>query len=417
VVAESLRLKPKGIVYWSRHLSLTFSNPRLYFYEYPVDTQRIYIRFESYAFPSEVLQLNFAHPPVEFYEGAATSAASITLNPTWQYDSYTAQVASVNNAITAAPRYFSQGVVTLNFTRISDGVLIRVAVPILILLMVAALMFWGYYEHRFGGSISLLLALSALLLVVSSSIPLVGYLTLIDSYSLTMYMMLFFCCCAHQIVDQLHQKCDRHPLRGITMKIIETSFKCLMIPALVIIYFGFFSNEYSRGFRSIMYTFIAVFFAAMVTREWVSFRIMIKKTAYLLVLKFQNGKKELESLSAENLDGLAKRSDKILLHYQLSKVERLVLNLYFYGKFSWEGLELPPDAMDRVLPEHRKSSPVPVTPSDMKSVESPRSQDTATSHDQAEIEMSNYRYSHQTNQSFHEESPMHHSFVISNFRR
>ena len=70
----------------------------------------------------------------------------------------------------------------MDLQRASFGVVYRLALPVLLLLLLVGLTFWGSPESRIDTTITILLAVSALYIVIFSSVPMLGYLTTFDSY-------------------------------------------------------------------------------------------------------------------------------------------------------------------------------------------------------------------------------------------
>ena len=83
----------------------------------------------------------------------------------------------------------------------------RLAIPILILSMLAVFAYWSDPNDRINITITLLLAISALYIVVFQNIPMVGYLTRFDSYVISMFCILSGCCLIHVLNNILfHSK-------------------------------------------------------------------------------------------------------------------------------------------------------------------------------------------------------------------
>jgi hypothetical protein len=77
----------------------------------------------------------------------------------------------------------------LPIERISSGIVIRLVLPITLLLILSGLTFWAPYENRVDSTVTILLAVSALYIVILSNIPLIGYLTKVDSF---VFAVLYF---------------------------------------------------------------------------------------------------------------------------------------------------------------------------------------------------------------------------------
>jgi len=168
--------------------------PTLEFSQYPNDEQTIHLRFGSYAYSQTYLKLSFFEPAVTFnqnYDGSET----FTENPLWTYDSnsYSTYLSSSG---------FLNAIYHLTVSRQGSGIVVRLVLPITLLILLAGLTFWAEYAGRVDSTITLLLSVSALYIVILANIPLLGYLTAIDTYIfwvcynvLIYYYFCNFCCC------------------------------------------------------------------------------------------------------------------------------------------------------------------------------------------------------------------------------
>lgn len=77
---------------------------------------------------------------------------------------------------------FSTCLVSIRVSRQSAGVVYRLAFPIMLMLLLVGLTFWGEHSSRVDTTITILLSVSALYIVVFSSVPMIGTLTEFDKY-------------------------------------------------------------------------------------------------------------------------------------------------------------------------------------------------------------------------------------------
>ena len=218
---ETIRLHPGGVMFWSRHVVATLQQNQfgescavsflvlemcmlifsvclgaLEYQKYPEDKQVINIGVESFAFKNNLVQLAFTplcttpegkemqctftvdgftmmlQPPVTVIDSASTGGG--VFNPLWSYlsnDYY------LTPTIPPPPPYFQRTVVELRVRRESAGIVYRLAFPIMLLILLVGLSFWGEVSSRVEITITILLAVSALYIVIFSSIPMLGYLT------------------------------------------------------------------------------------------------------------------------------------------------------------------------------------------------------------------------------------------------
>ena len=141
--------------------------------KYPDDEQVIQIRVESYGFNSHFVLVNFTNPltpigqykpvfPVTFVTNKDSTESNFQCNPIWNYTYVTTAVQTPNYGTSSILSYFPQPVVYLHITRQSKGIVYRLAVPILLLILLVGVTFWGDPTGRVDTTITILLATSAL---------------------------------------------------------------------------------------------------------------------------------------------------------------------------------------------------------------------------------------------------------------
>jgi hypothetical protein len=180
--------------------------------DYPNDIQDIDFVVQSYSFQSNFVNLSFtpacSNPDDDAYE-YLEEQCHITL-ANGQTFSVLPPVTVVNNVEGAlqgrggpfSPLWFflddsfeveffapdgasyPQLLLTLTVQRESSGITYRLAFPIMLLLLLVGLTFWSESGARVDTTITILLAVSALYIVIFSSIPMLAYLTRFDYYIL-----------------------------------------------------------------------------------------------------------------------------------------------------------------------------------------------------------------------------------------
>lgn len=225
VMVETIRIRPGGLIFWSRQVVATIQqahfseycgwsevvkpHPKcpIYFFsqsffvdyvKYPQDSQSIQLRTECYGLGGEYVDVNHTGTtngnllgyrlPTSVTLSTNEGEQSIKNNPTWMYQGYTTVINSVTYATNAFSR--NEPIIYLNFQRLSEGIINRLALPIMLLILLVGLTFWGEHTSRVDSTITLLLAISALYIVVFSSIPMLGYLTNFDTYIISVSNML-----------------------------------------------------------------------------------------------------------------------------------------------------------------------------------------------------------------------------------
>ena len=301
---STLRLYPGGVLAWSRHTLLSVSNPYFDYKSYPSDSQTIELRFESYAYPVVFVTLQLRKPAVMFVEN--NGRENFKHNPMWNYDSSTAFEAL---AVFSPIRAFTTATVQLKVSRRSSGVVVRLVLPIVLLVLLSGFTFWAEKDTRTDSTITLLLAVSALYIVVFSNIPMLGYLTSLDKYISYIFILLTLCCFVHQSVMRMADKHIHWPLRAVYIRLLEAAGRMFVIP-----------------FTSML--FVAAFPATPAVRV----AVLASVVGYVSFV----GTREIGGLMKafkRSMFGIRDKADHPTEH-KFSSLEMLLFNLWFYGVLS-----------------------------------------------------------------------------------
>ncbi|CAM9354262.1 unnamed protein product, partial [Ectocarpus fasciculatus] len=238
---ETLKLAPGGFFFWSRHQLLELSQSSFDYHDYPLDKQQIVISFESYGLPANYLQLAIADPAITYIKNG-NKDINFQQNPIWKHNlnDYTS---SVNTADyeqyfdgQKIIRTFQNIEIKMAISRESNGILVRLAFPVLLLILIGAITFWSFQESRIDTTMTLLLAVSALYIVVFSTVPLLGYLTSFDRYFIELFILLTSCLAVHQVVSNLNAKREKWPLRRLVSRSMEFLGRLMVMPIAGFLY-------------------------------------------------------------------------------------------------------------------------------------------------------------------------------------
>jgi hypothetical protein len=152
--------------------------PKLQFVDYPNDQQIIDLRYGSYAYNQDYLKLVFVDPALS-YNTNYDNSFTFRNNPIWQDNNVT----STSSTYLSGSRFLNV-IYRIRIQRKGKGVVVRLILPITLLCILGGLTFWAEYGSRVDSTITLLLAVSALYIVILGNIPLLGYLTDLDKYVL-----------------------------------------------------------------------------------------------------------------------------------------------------------------------------------------------------------------------------------------
>lgn len=237
------------------------------------------------------------------------------------------------------PRLFVVLQLSLRIQRAGRGILVRFALPILILLLLSAATFWADFNSRIDTTMTVLLSVSALYVVIIegtssescmlywelefilflfmilhvlitllAGIPQVGYLTTFDEWIFTMYTALAIFVILHQVVIVLKRKSKRVPIRNCVIRMIEFFGRILVAPMSMLYYMLTFMDP--TLFIYVIFTVIMLLFIFLIgAREWGGLKKSFVEASEYIQDKIDEGRK-------------------------VSKIEMMVMNLISFKKFS-----------------------------------------------------------------------------------
>lgn len=166
-----------------------------------------------------------------------------------------------------APR--STAFIELHFKRQSDGIILRLALPMFLLTLLAGTSFWSSIDSRIGDTMTILLAVSALYIVVFGSVPMIGYLTVFDKYVTSLFVMLFLIILIHGLTIRLQdgEKRNKWPLRPFYIRCLEFAGRILIIPITLGLFLHNFPGSFTPAQFALMWTLVAMFIGGVLIRE------------------------------------------------------------------------------------------------------------------------------------------------------
>ena len=103
---------------------------------------------------------------------SSDNSYDIELNPIWSFESAASHFGSQSPGTLFGNRAY--GIVSVTFKRASTGMVLRLALPIFLLVFLAALAFWASPSDRVDATVTMLIAISALYVMVIQNIPMIG---------------------------------------------------------------------------------------------------------------------------------------------------------------------------------------------------------------------------------------------------
>ena len=134
-------------------------------------------------------------------------------------------------------------------------------------------------EERASSTLNVLVAVSAIYIVIFNSVPLTGYLNGVDKYIVAMYAIITLCVGSHQLSIRFLSKAGNTPTRLFAIRIVECFGRLFVIPLVIISFFEIFSDPYLYNGKVISYAFLFFFFVYILVR-----RHVVRELEYLLLV-------------------------------------------------------------------------------------------------------------------------------------
>jgi hypothetical protein len=155
--------------------------PAISSHEFACIVSDITIRYGSKGYTQTYLNLTLVEPDsITQHISYDGSSRHFNLNSQWNYLGSSARA-----FIYLSPSRHTDAVFVLPVERYGSGVVVRLAIPITMLLVLAGCTFWvGHPESRISATSGLIIAVTALYIVLISNVPFVGYATRVDTFVL-----------------------------------------------------------------------------------------------------------------------------------------------------------------------------------------------------------------------------------------
>lgn len=244
IIVQTIKLRPYGNLYWSRHYQITLAQPQMNFQSFPLDSQNFSIRSQSYSYDTKFIQLKYVTPSIVLLKDTQNNdQANIKMNALWNYDDFTSYISNEIQPIYYNPtRLYSVAYANLKFTRQSTGYIIRLGLPVIISLIVVGFSFWSDIEKRIEVTLQMLLVAAALYLVIGQIIPFVGYLTTMDLFITTVFLSLALTVGIHFYTLYLHTKHMKKPMNEFYKYVLVIVLRSFWIPIALLMYMSYFQQ-------------------------------------------------------------------------------------------------------------------------------------------------------------------------------
>ena len=308
VVAELIKVYRDGTVYWSRHVVVTFAEPAISFTSYPLDQQNFSIVLQSYAFDVKFVNLIQYANPITYNGDAQSGVNYIQENQLWTFEDYSCYTVIENLGSPLNPeRSYATTYINLRFQRQSLGIVYRLTLPIIIFVAVVGISFYGELNERISVSLEILLVISALYIVIGQTIPLVGYLTLMDQFILFVFVILSLAIAIHFGTAMLDATVYALPMNYFISALVDFIFRFLWIPLTL---FGFI-RFFDINLPSLLITLYAVC-AVSLFHSWKRLKSLRRALEYSILQLFIK-KDRIDSFKAKGISHQRSNSFRRLL--------------------------------------------------------------------------------------------------------
>jgi hypothetical protein len=185
----SISINASNTFTMSKHIIAALSQQHFSFMDFPLDTQDILVRFAAYGYTKNFLNMSLTENPISYMPQMNGGVENFFLHSEWGYDPAlaTAQVYDSRYGDVV----YSDIQLTLPVQRYTNGIVIRLVIPIAILLLLAAATFYVENpESRISAATGLMIAVTAIYIVILGNIPFVNEATRMDQYVLVMLALL-----------------------------------------------------------------------------------------------------------------------------------------------------------------------------------------------------------------------------------
>lgn len=243
VINHLVKLLPNGTMFWARQMIVTFSNPQMPFHHFPLDTQNFSITLESFTYDTRLIQLQFVDNEAislltDVQQGNQPLVAN---NQLWKYDEYSSFIIETSAPSPTNPqRAYSTAFINLKFRRQSNGVIFRLALPVIIFLIIVGTSFWSNENERIEVTLQIILVVAALYIIIGQSIPFVGYLTRMDLFIIVVFAILALTITIHFLTTMFTRKAHKYPMDSFYRDAMVIVFRGFWMPMSIAIFIGFF---------------------------------------------------------------------------------------------------------------------------------------------------------------------------------
>jgi hypothetical protein len=166
--------------------------------------------------------------------------------------------------------------------------------------LVVSVAFWAFvllisdYMCTHTDFTILCISLPVQYVVILGSIPQVGYLTDFDVWIFNMFIMLAACVFAHQLVVNSFRKVEQWPFRAVAIRLVEMTGRVLIIPLCLYMFGQTFEGDELSFFGSLtLQISMGILFFLLMIREAYGVKKAVRNGLILILEKIEGGKRKL----------------------------------------------------------------------------------------------------------------------------
>jgi hypothetical protein len=200
---------PDGTVIAQERFSKTLSSA-LELQTFPFDRQALQIVLESLKYPENIVKLVADSPKISVSPDKFVSLSE------WQIGKITST--DTNSFFAPENQYYSRLTVDIHIKRNSGFYIFKVMFPLLLITIASWAVFWidpQEFSTQIGIAFTNLLTVVALLLVINDALPRVGYLTLMDGFTMLCFMTILLSVLELVLLHRLATKEKHHQVDRI----------------------------------------------------------------------------------------------------------------------------------------------------------------------------------------------------------
>ena len=249
VISERLMINQNGSFLWSQDLVVLTTQIGMSFRNFPLDTQTFTLTLGEFSLTSPLLLFG-SDSYIAYINDPSTGSRKVDFNELWTFKKafYQRTFYQYPSLPSSPSKPLSFVTYTLQFSRVSQGIILRLGMPVLIFLLVVGASFWADIKKRIDVTITVMLAVAALYLVIGDEIPNVGYMSTFDWFITTTFIILGVVVGLHCWSQMLNRKKEKYPVLRFEADLIIATCRTAWLPVIFGMFISFFDLKTVNAF-------------------------------------------------------------------------------------------------------------------------------------------------------------------------